>query len=76
MAATLDAFGKRPVAVAGGNLYAALRADLITSCRRGLSSDCIRVCALYGMVFLRIRQPVRLLNTVDDWDGLHCLGTA
>ena len=27
MAAALDAFGKRPVAVAGGNLYAALRAS-------------------------------------------------
>lgn len=42
MAAALDAFGKRPVAVAGGNLYAALRADLITDLPAGASADLLR----------------------------------
>lgn len=78
MAAALDAFGKRPVAVAGGNLYAALRADLITDLPAGASGfDCMSASVpFYGMVFYGYASLCGTpLNTVDDWDEalLDCL---
>lgn len=66
------------MAVAGGNLYAALRADLITDLPAGASGfDCMSASVpFYGMVFYGYASLCGTpLNTVDDWDEalLDCL---